>query len=658
MKAKKLLAKENKIKTFSAFWLMWLICSALILSPAFVRLASAEQLEKEVSWYSIYLGQDKIGYIKETGERIKQDGRWYFKTRAESKIFFNRLGKKIEMVVNSEYLETEEGLLKKVLSEQLLSAQPIIIEAEIEKDKVSLKTTVGDRTFSRDLTYSGQLLGPVGIAQLGSNYLKNEGDKVEYQTLLVELSQVVSGERILVGEEDLEYRGEIIKARKIEEKFLGQGDTRQVWTDLEGNEIKSIQSSPFGEMITLLSDEKEALSGLELTMLSQEHFQSSLIKSNVRLPQARGLEKLVVRLKHKNPNIGWPEIQNDYQRVVAMSDDTLIVELNRVKIEAETKSQLSAEEKELYLKANAYLDCNDPEIQKVAKQVNGSETDALKKALQLRDWVFQNMTFDLGIVFAPASEIIRDKRGTCAGYASLLASLLRAADIPSRYLMGLVYVNGVWGGHAWVEAWVKGRWVPLDAAIPSPDVADPARLAIAWSSLEEGPGESLVAAQKVFGYLEIEILEFNLNGQSIKVEEGQPLYEVKGGLYWNPGLQIELKAPKGFSFSDLNKVWPDKTLLTLTGPEGQIIKLLQDGWLPVKDPEKQLINSLKKEVKGGKITYLNLWGKKRPAMVSAGKSAVAIINGLDLFLLTAQGEDSARLLDIALKNFQNRLIIN
>ncbi|MDY0231934.1 MAG: hypothetical protein RBR88_05585, partial [Candidatus Saccharicenans sp.] len=147
MKAKKLLAKENKIKTFSAFWLMWLICSALILSPAFVRLASAEQLEKEVSWYSIYLGQDKIGYIKETGERIKQDGRWYFKTRAESKIFFNRLGKKIEMVVNSEYLETEEGLLKKVLSEQLLSAQPIIIEAEIEKDKVSLKTTVGDRTF-------------------------------------------------------------------------------------------------------------------------------------------------------------------------------------------------------------------------------------------------------------------------------------------------------------------------------------------------------------------------------------------------------------------------------------------------------------------------------------------------------------------------------
>ena len=44
------------------------------------------------------------------------------------------------------------------------------------------------------------------------------------------------------------------------------------------------------------------------------------------------------------------------------------------------------------------------------------------------------MTFDLGIALAPSSEILRDRRGTCVGYATLLAALARSVGIPSRVI--------------------------------------------------------------------------------------------------------------------------------------------------------------------------------------------------------------------------------
>jgi transglutaminase-like putative cysteine protease len=64
----------------------------------------------------------------------------------------------------------------------------------------------------------------------------------------------------------------------------------------------------------------------------------------------------------------------------------------------------------------------------------------------------------------PASEVVRNRRGTCFGYAVLLASLARAAGIPSRFRMGFAYTHGVWGDHAWVEMLVGKQWVPMDAA--------------------------------------------------------------------------------------------------------------------------------------------------------------------------------------------------
>lgn len=625
---------------------------------AYGRQHSPASPESSTRWYSIRLGEETVGYIKETGSRVQQGGRWQWKSITESKIALKRLGQKVEMSVNYEHLETEDGLLQKIISEQVLASSRVRIEIEVKEDRAEIKTLSGGQTFQKSIPYTGQLLGPVGIGRLTLEKLKNPGDKIEYRTIMAELSQVVSGERTLVGEEEVDCGRLKIKARKVLDRLSPLVSTREVWLDAEGNEIKAVEASPLGELVTCLSSEQEVMEALALARGQEQFFTSTLITANVRLPQARQLERVVIRLRHRKPELGWPELENEYQKILEKDDRTLVMELSRQSLKGGPAKRVPAAQLKPYLEASTYIDFRQPEIERVAARVAGSEKDVFKKALKLRDWVSQNLTFDPGFVFAPASEVIRDKKATCAGYASLLTALLRAAGIPARYLMGLAYVNGVWGGHAWVEAWLNGRWLPLDAALPSPGAADPARLVVARSSLETGPGESLIAAQRLFGYVTIDILEYGFQGRKFRVPDGQPLYEVEEGRYWNYGLQLGLRAPAGFSWAELDKVWPDRTLLTLKGPAGQTVSLSQESWFPATRPGNYLVDRLKKEVKGGKLDYITVWRKKRPLLVSPDKSAVAIANGLDIFLLVARGQESEKLLRRVLSGLESRLILD
>jgi hypothetical protein len=131
----------------------------------------------------------------------------------------------------------------------------------------------------------------------------------------------------------------------------------------------------------------------------------------------------------------------------------------------------------------------DPEIGALAVRIGGMGDDRTR-ALRLRDHVRREYSYTR----APRDADVEDplpvflferRSGHCEYFASALAVLLRADGIPSRV------VNGFAGGdpnpldgyvvfrkvhaHAWVEAWVGGAWIALDAT-PGP----------AWQPLPDG----------------------------------------------------------------------------------------------------------------------------------------------------------------------------
>jgi len=117
--------------------------------------------------------------------------------------------------------------------------------------------------------------------------------------------------------------------------------------------------------------------------------------------------------------------------------------------------------------------------------------------------------------FATASEVARTLSGDCTEHAVLLAALLRADGIPSRVASGLVYLEqysgerDVFGYHMWTQAWIGGRWIDLDAALPGEvDGFDATHIALAVSALD-GPeaAADFVPLAGLIGRLQIEVKE-------------------------------------------------------------------------------------------------------------------------------------------------------
>ncbi len=62
-----------------------------------------------------------------------------------------------------------------------------------------------------------------------------------------------------------------------------------------------------------------------------------------------------------------------------------------------------------------------------------------------------------------AAECLRNESGDPAAKARLLLGLLRHRGIPARLVTGLTLQKGPeQRAHAWVEAWLRDRWVPMD----------------------------------------------------------------------------------------------------------------------------------------------------------------------------------------------------
>jgi hypothetical protein len=86
---------------------------------------------------------------------------------------------------------------------------------------------------------------------------------------------------------------------------------------------------------------------------------------------------------------------------------------------------------------------------------------------RLTKYVYDLVEYDLSLVGdrQPSDWVLANKRGVCVEHANLLASLLRASGIPTRYATGYAYssVDNKLIGHTWVEVLASdGSWVPFD----------------------------------------------------------------------------------------------------------------------------------------------------------------------------------------------------
>lgn len=163
-----------------------------------------------------------------------------------------------------------------------------------------------------------------------------------------------------------------------------------------------------------------------------------------------------------------------------------LIEPGRVRVMVDLKAQRAATPERdrptpAHLDASVRIDHEAPAVRRLAAQAveglaPGAGAEAIARAC--RRAVSNHLTqSSLAIGDGTASEAARTGRGDCTESAVLLAAILRAHDIPSRCVTGLVYSAEPFAGrsdvfvyHMWTQAWIEdeqgaGRWLDLDAAM-------------------------------------------------------------------------------------------------------------------------------------------------------------------------------------------------
>jgi transglutaminase-like putative cysteine protease len=172
-------------------------------------------------------------------------------------------------------------------------------------------------------------------------------------------------------------------------------------------------------------------------------------------------------------------------RLTSSNDDFNLIEtgyqkINSAKIKNQKKiigvesglaANQSATDEELssFLSDSRFLSLASPEITDAASKLKGS-SDPIRS---VENYVFKHITDKtIGIPLVPAVDIYRMKRGDCTEHSVLAVALLRKLAVPARAVVGMYLVEEFKGRqnifvyHMWAEAFVKGRWILVDATRP------------------------------------------------------------------------------------------------------------------------------------------------------------------------------------------------
>ncbi len=155
-----------------------------------------------------------------------------------------------------------------------------------------------------------------------------------------------------------------------------------------------------------------------------------------------------------------------------------------------------------YIRSGPYLDMDRAEIRDLARRLRDPKRDAARTAARIRAWIHEHMTPDYGIgTPRSACDILARRRGVCRDYATLFTAVARAAGVPTKAVGGIVYADGRFYYHAWVECWV-GSWTAYDATLAT-DFVDATHV-----KFSQGDPTDMMQVFRVIGKLTAKVVSY------------------------------------------------------------------------------------------------------------------------------------------------------
>jgi hypothetical protein len=503
-------------------------------------------------WFSMSLGGSPSGMVHSVIRRIDEDGTTRIETDVETRMTVRRLGATLEIEQHSLFVEDAEGRPIRARARTRQSGQESEVEITFFEDEIELVTTLMGRSRERYIDRPEGLLGPWALSRIGVGRGWKTGDEWTAKTFSAEAQIVTELRTIVLGPESIELPdGRVLDVIKTEDTMAALGVKTTNWVDREGAAVRTRLSMTGVPMELLLCDEATARAAAQGSEAPPpDMLTASMVVAHEFVPYPRAADGAVLTVRTLEAGDDLPLADGAGQRVGARAEDGSRVVTIRREVPPANRSPDGPSQEQIdaelaaALADNTMIQCDEPEIRKIASQVAGDEQDPWRTAQVFERWVFDNITeknFDVG--FASALEVCRDRSGDCSEHAVLLAALCRARGIPCRVVMGVLYVGGIWAGHAWNEVFVDGRWYALDGT-QGYGSADPLRLAVVSMTMADdaGMGE-FVGLIGTLGNIAITVDSVEYRGETLSLDEG---ITIDAGRYVNRLWGFACTAPDGF----------------------------------------------------------------------------------------------------------------
>jgi hypothetical protein len=293
-----------------------------------------------------------------------------------------------------------------------------------------------------------------------------------------------------IGRETLTFHGREQEATVLEMEL--QGMKIRAWMDSEGRMLK--QDTPFGWTMETCTAQ-EAMS-LKFTSTGADVLRSMAVpvKGDITDPRECRLLKLGLR----GGAVSMIEWNTDRQRVDSSGDTEVVLTVRAATIPVKEGS--IPDEVRRYLASTAFIQSEHPDIVEKARAIVSSKTDVIEKVLAIYEWAFRKVTKVPTVSMPSSLDVLRHMEGDCNEHTYLFVALARAAGIPAKVMIGLLYDHGAFFYHAWPAVYV-GQWWELDPTIGQ-EAVDATHVAIL-----EGEIADQLKLLGLIGQLNVEVMK-------------------------------------------------------------------------------------------------------------------------------------------------------
>jgi hypothetical protein len=186
-----------------------------------------------------------------------------------------------------------------------------------------------------------------------------------------------------------------------------------------------------------------------------------LVASAIKVDRPLGNSRHIVALQLEVNGLDSLSIPQNHRQSVRQENGKLILEL-RSDFRVDRPVPLNDGERRKYLASTPTIQANHDKVRTLAATIVGEETDSLKKAEKIKDWVYQRLKKTMASNSSTALGVIETMAGDCTEHTLLFVSLARAAGVPAREVTGVAHVDGIFGWHAWAEIHDGHQWVSVD----------------------------------------------------------------------------------------------------------------------------------------------------------------------------------------------------